>query len=265
MVSLLRLIGYDVCSELEVKSIVQTISKFLHDIDSNFGKSTTMESLTLDLSKYCMSKGLSFPELSISNLNQLKVNDLCSMLHFVLQQVINSDKSQDYIQRILTMSIEDQQYLMELIQLDHLEWSNETVNGHDESPKVDQDYSEVNHNLKRQIGILQEENESLKLDLRSANERIESLSEERDNEATEKLVYEIKCRLKEAQEELIMFEHNREDQRIQRGMIEKEVQVWRDRALDAERKLDDTVRLKDEIDNYRKSSRSFSQFLNLGN
>ena len=49
----------------------------------------------------------------------------------------------------------------------------------------------------------------------------------------------------EAQEELISFEHTKEEERIQRGMIEKEVLVWRERALEAEKRLDE---VKDEID-----------------
>ena len=49
----------------------------------------------------------------------------------------------------------------------------------------------------------------------------------------------------EAQEELISFEHTKEEERIKRGMIEKEVLVWRERALEAEKRLDE---VKDEID-----------------
>ena len=77
------------------------------------------------------------------------------------------------------------------------------------------------------------------------------MSAERDNESTEKLLFEIKCQLKEAQKELIEFEHMKEDDRIQGQMLSKEIQVWRERALDAEKRLDDTKKIEDEVEYLR--------------
>ena len=77
------------------------------------------------------------------------------------------------------------------------------------------------------------------------------MSAERDNESTEKLLFEIKCQLKEAQKELIEFEHMKEDDRIQGQMLSKEIQVWRERALEAEKRLDDTKKIEDEVEYLR--------------
>ena len=87
------------------------------------------------------------------------------------------------------------------------------------------------------------------------------MSAERDAESTEKLLLEIKCQLKEAQKELIEFEHMKEDDRIQGQMLTKEVQVWRERALDAEKRLDDTKKIEDEVEYLRSIGSSFVVFM----
>ena len=87
------------------------------------------------------------------------------------------------------------------------------------------------------------------------------MSAERDAESTEKLLFEIKCQLKEAQKELIEFEHMKEDDRIQGQMLTKEVQVWRERALDAEKRLDDTKKIEDEVEYLRSIGSNFVVFM----
>ena len=112
------------------------------------------------------------------------------------------------------MSQDDQIYMMQLIQHgdDFTVIDDET-----ESYILDDDVNinQENFDLKQNVKLLQEANDGLKWELnkvsasntviqitlyyKQANEQILSLSAERDSETTEKLLFEIKCRLKEAQ------------------------------------------------------------------
>ena len=65
-----------------------------------------------------------------------------------------------------------------------------------EQDSLIQDFNQENYRLQKELTLAREENDGLKWELNKANEQIISLSAERDNETTEKLLFEIKCRLK---------------------------------------------------------------------
>ena len=89
-------------------------------------------------------------------------------------------------------------------------------------------------NTVQKYKLLEEEKESVEAENEILKKRISESESESTKEVTEKFLFEVKCKLEQAQIELIQIEHKREEERIEKGIVQRELEIWKKRAHNAE-------------------------------
>ena len=148
---------------------------FLSDFDNDFIATAVTDSISVNLiqsiDKYCVRKSKISVRLDKEKLVICDTNEVWKLLNWSLQLVINSERRDKYISRIMSMSQDDQIYMMQLIQhgddFTVIDEDTESLIFGDDEVNFDQQ----NFDLKQDLKLLQEANDGLKWELNKVSYR----------------------------------------------------------------------------------------------
>ncbi|CAG5113383.1 Oidioi.mRNA.OKI2018_I69.chr2.g7494.t1.cds [Oikopleura dioica] len=182
------------------------------------------------------------------------IKEIACLIQFILGAAVNCDNKNDFIGSLMTLDEYVQGELMAYIQI----ILDSCVPVGEESSSMDEeDLRQRLFELEKELALSAEENQALRSDLESAKSFISDRQNGKSNgeiDLMERRAIETQRRLDEVQEELMMMEHQREEESIRLEVALREADDWRQRTEVAEQKADEVAVLKDEVDYLREKA-----------
>jgi len=209
----------------------------------------------LEYFKECLK--LSFVNIDTPKSDEIatgNIKEIACLIQFILGAAVNCDNKNDFIGSLMTLDEYVQGELMAYIQI----ILDSCVPVGEESSNMDEeDLRQRLFELEKELALGAEENQALRSDLESAKNFISDGQNGKSNgeiDLMERRAVETQRRLEEVQEELMMMEHQREEESIRLEVALREADEWRQRTEVAEQKADEVAVLKDEVDYLREKA-----------